>query len=273
MLTDRPVNASEGRSMCEILGITSERPYNANSLLSVFYTHSQANKDGWGLAVFHGRGVSMEKEPVKALDSIYLKHRLSREVLSRNLVAHIRRATVGQTEYANCHPFVWDDESGRTWTFIHNGTIFIPGCTCNYATRQEGSTDSERLLLYIIDRCNELIREHGAEFMEVPENRFRLIEDIIEEMSNGNKLNLILYDSEYMYVHTNSPGTLHMIHRDGSYIFATKPVSMEDLPDPEWKQVPVNRLLVYRNGEHVWSGHPHGNEYDKSKYNYLGLYL
>lgn len=258
--------------MCEILGLTSERLYNANSLLSAFYTHCQTNADGWGLAVFRGRGVSMEKEPVRALDSIYLRHRLSREVLSHNLAAHLRRATVGQVEYANCHPFIWDDDSGRTWTLIHNGTIFNPGGTCNYATRQEGSTDSERMHLYIIDRCNELIRENGTEFMEIPENRFRLIEDIIAEMSCGNKLNLILYDSEYMYVHTNSPGTLHMVHKDGVYIFATRPVSSDDITDAEWKLAPMNRLLVYRNGEHVWSGHPHSNVFDESMYDFISVY-
>lgn len=214
----------------------------------------------------------MEKEPVKAMDSTYLRHRLSREVTSRNLVAHLRRATVGQTEYANCHPFIWDDDSGRTWTLIHNGTIFDPGGTCNYAKCQEGSTDSERLHLYIIDRCNKLIRDHGEEFMEKPENRFRLIEDIIAEMSHSNKLNIILYDSEYMYVHTNSPGTLHMVHRDGTYIFATRPVDADGLADAEWKQVPMDRLLVYRNGEHVWTGHLHNNEFDESMYEFISLY-
>ena len=214
----------------------------------------------------------MEKEPVKALDSTYLRYRLSREVSGRNIIAHLRRATVGQAEYANCHPFIWDDDSGRTWTLIHNGTIFDPGGTCNYATRQEGNTDSERLHLYIIDRCNELIREHGPEFMEIPENRFRLIEDIIAEMSDGNKLNLILYDSEYMYVHTNSPGTLHMVRRNGLNIFATRPVCPEGITDPEWKQVPMNRLLVYRDGEHVWTGHPHENTFDESKYDFISLY-
>lgn len=207
-----------------------------------------------------------------ALDSTYLRHRLSREVTSRNLVAHLRRATVGQADYANCHPFIWDDDSGRTWTLIHNGTIFNPGGTCNYATRQEGSTDSERLHLYIIDRCNELIRERGKDFMEIPENRFRLIEDIIAEMTQGNKLNLILYDSEYMYVHTNSPGTLHMVHRGGTYIFATKPVSSVYLDDADWEQVPMNQLLVFRNGEHVWSGRPHENEFDERMYEFISLY-
>lgn len=206
----------------------------------------------------------MEKEPVKALDSTYLRHRLSGTISGRNLAAHIRKASVGLIQYANCHPFIWNDDSGRTWTLIHNGTLYDPGSTRNYAEKQEGSTDSERLLLYIIDRCNELIRDCGVEAFGIPENRFRLIEDIISEMSRGNKLNLILYDSEYMYVHTNKPGTLYVNHGNGVYIFATRPVIAEGLSDPDWVPAAMNQLLVYRNGEHVWSGHPHENVFDRA---------
>lgn len=258
--------------MCELLGVTSDRSYNANSLLQGFFAHSQTNTDGWGLAVFRGRGVSMEKEPVKALDSTYLWQRLSREVTSRNIFAHVRRATVGRAEYANCHPFIWDDDSGRTWTLMHNGTIFEPGGTCNYGSRQEGSTDSERLNLYIIDRCNEMIRAHGREYMEVPENRFRLMDKIVNEMSHGNKLNILVYDSEYMYVHSNSSGTLHRTGRDGTWIFATRPVITEELADTEWEQVPLDQLHVFKDGRHVWSGKRHENEFDESQYDFISLY-
>ena len=258
--------------MCELLGITSERPYNANSILSVFYTHSRDNEDGWGLAVFHRKGVSMEKEPVKALNSAYLRQRLSREVTSRNLFAHVRKATIGQMEYANCHPFIWDDDSGRTWTLVHNGTIFEPGGSGGYSAMQEGTTDSEKFLIYIVERSNELIRTRGEGYMDIPSNRFLMMEDIIAEMSRGNKLNILLFDEEYMYVHTNSLGTLHMAERDGVRFFATKPLYSEELTDIEWEQVPMYRLLVYKDGEHVWSGHPHSNDFDDSEHDYSSLH-
>ena len=37
---------------------------------------------------------------------------------------HIRLATVGSRDYENCHPFVREDNYGRHWTLIHNGTMF-----------------------------------------------------------------------------------------------------------------------------------------------------
>lgn len=110
--------------MCELFGLCAAEKYRVNELLDVFFHHSTEHKHGWGLAVFYGKGVSMEKEPVRALDSLYLRQRMTREIAGTNLLAHIRLATIGRIEYANCHPFIWDDNSGRTWTMIHNGTLF-----------------------------------------------------------------------------------------------------------------------------------------------------
>lgn len=255
--------------MCELLGVTAREPYDANPLLERFYEHSSTNKDGWGLAVFRGRGVSLEKEPVKASDSRYLRQRLSRGVESRNLFAHIRRATVGHVEYANCHPFIWDDESGRTWTMMHNGTLFQSGGTYRYSANQEGTTDSERLLLYIVGRINDLIRTCGEGYTDDPEVRFHLIECIMAELSRGNKLNVLLYDSEYMYVHSNCRGTLNECMKDGVRIIATMPVF---IPADEWENVKMCTLLVYNDGEQIWEGKTHSNEFDEKDYDLTSLY-
>ena len=66
-------------------------------------------------------------------------------------MAHIRLATIGDVDYENCHPFVKRDCGGRVWTLIHNGTIFNCPLLDGYVHRQEGSTDSERIFLYLID--------------------------------------------------------------------------------------------------------------------------
>ena len=85
--------------MCELFGISAGKQVTANEWLRAFYDRSNEQKDGWGLAVFRGSAVSMEKEPVKASDSAYLKQRLSRNIKAETLFAHIRRATIGQIEY------------------------------------------------------------------------------------------------------------------------------------------------------------------------------
>ena len=70
---------------------------------------------------------------------------------SLNVIAHIRRATVGSRALENTHPFqreMW----GRYWTFAHNGTLkeFRPPLEGRY--RPVGATDSERAFCYLLER-------------------------------------------------------------------------------------------------------------------------
>ncbi len=110
--------------MCEIFGITSKNKIQADYMLNKFFSHSVEHQHGWGIAIFDGFSVSVEREPVRAIDSVYLKNRLTGDFLVDKMMAHIRRATSGLAEYNNTHPFVKADESGRKWTLVHNGHIF-----------------------------------------------------------------------------------------------------------------------------------------------------
>ena len=251
--------------MCELLGITSKKPFSATALLESFYQHSVAHPHGWGLAVFFRGGVSVEKEPERAIDSRYLRNRLKRGVECSGLFAHIRYATVGRIESANCHPFVWDDRSGRTWTLVHNGTLFESGPTSAFRDRQEGSTDSERLLLYIVSRMERVQAKRGAP--PDAQLRFRIMDEIIHELAPDNKLNLMICDGEYQYYHTNCPGTLYQWQDSEKTLFATVPTLYKD-----WTTAERNRLLVYRQGERVWSGTPHGWDFREEEHDMSSLF-
>lgn len=240
--------------MCELFGVCAAENIRANELLDAFFHHSNVHKDGWGLAVFRGNAVTLEKEPEKAISSTYLKHRMSQPIIGSNMLAHIRYATMGRIEYANCHPFVWDDSSGRTWTLIHNGTIFEGDLLAPFVSMQEGTTDSERILLYIVSRMNEFIKETGR--APKVEERFAILDHITVDLSQGNKLNMILYDGEYMYVHTNCREGLHQWHKPGKYLFVTKPIVHGD-----WKAVGMNQLRAYRAGHEIFSGTVHPYEF------------
>ena len=84
------------------------------------------------------------------------------------------------------------------------------------------------------------------------------VEELMEELSRENKLNLLLHDGEYLYVHANKENTMYHKRDGGGLLFATVP-----LDDGFWEPVPFTRLLVYRAGEEVFAGEPHGNEYVK----------
>ncbi len=251
--------------MCELFGICAAEPFVVNDLLQAFYGHSRVHKHGWGLAIFRGAGVSMEKEPVKADDSVYLRHRLTQTIEEANLFAHIRYATIGRIEYANCHPFLQDDESGRTWTMIHNGTLFEGGKLAPFLDVQKGTTDSERLLLYIVHCMDEAIREAGRPLRDA--ERLRRMDEIIVDLSYGNKMNMLLYDGEIMYVHTNSEGTLHCREGSRRVIISTAPLLTDG-----WKPVPMDQLQAYRQGERIFQGTYHGNDFRYEDHDWSTLY-
>ena len=166
----------------------------------------------------------------------------------------------------NTHPFTKRDESGRTWVLVHNGTIFESPILSAYQYNQHGNTDSERILLYIVDHVN---KHYFNEMNSFDANdRIRLIDQLVMRIAPENKVNIMLYDGDYFYVHKNEEGTLFRSERAGSVIFSTHPLSLEG-----WEEVPQNQLLVYKDGELVYEGERHEYSYvhddEKMKLMYL----
>ncbi|MCH5265412.1 MAG: class II glutamine amidotransferase [Lachnospiraceae bacterium] len=251
--------------MCELFGFSSKKKFPINEYLKEFYSHSDEHPHGWGLVRLEGNEAFIEKEPVKASESTYLKERLKAPIESRNVFAHIRYATIGNVDYRNCHPYTRKDSTGRRWTQVHNGTIFDYGQLDSYFKLQEGDTDSERILMYLVDKINGKMEELGRK----PKARecFSLLDGIISDMAKGNKLNMMLYDGEYMYIHTNYKNSLYYLEKDGSVLFSTQPLSTEN-----WKPVPFTTLLVYCDGKLVFTGTNHGNEYIDNEENLKLIY-
>lgn len=240
--------------MCELLGMSAAREVDVTDLLRKFYAHSERHPNGWGLAVRRGGQIEIDKEPVKAARSRRLSEILEGGVQTDLVLAHIRYATVGGEAYENSHPFKARDSSGREWTLIHNGTIFNYSLLSPFQYEQEGRTDSERILLYLMHMINSRQRMLDGP-MSVLE-RLGLIQAILRDMARGNKLNLILYDGELMYVHTNYAASLYVLQRDGAAFFSTVP-----LTDEAWESVPFTTLCAYRNGRCYFQGDTHGGEY------------
>lgn len=250
--------------MCELFGSCSEHPLVLNDYLKGFYSHSPQHPNGWGLALLDGDEAHIEKEPLQAGKSRYLQERLSVPVQGRMVLAHIRYATIGNVEYRNCHPFTGKDCSGRRWTLIHNGTIFEYEPLNGMAARQSGDTDSERILLYLLEQMDREIQNNGAPGAA---RRFHLLDEIICQMASGNKLNLIFSDGEYAYVHTNYANSLYQLHGKGQAVFSTQPLGGNG-----WVPVPMTTLLAYKNGRLVFTGTNHGETFIDSEENMKYIY-
>ena len=251
--------------MCELFGMNAEENCQMNEYLKEFFSHSNAHPHGWGLACMEQNQTQIEKEPIQASKSNYLKERLTVPVVAKNAVAHIRYATIGNVEYRNCHPYTMKDREGRSWTLVHNGTIFDYQPLNCYVKLQQGDTDSERILLYLVDEINR--REKQLQRRLNEEERFRLLDSIVVEMSKGNKLNLLIYDGELFYVHTNYANSLYELDKENQVLFSTIPLGKE-----EWHPVTFTTLLAYHQGRRVFTGTNHGNEYKNSEENMKYLY-
>lgn len=252
--------------MCEIFAVSASKTLHLNPYLDEFFLHSIEHPNGWGIAMLDGHNVSIEKEPVMAMRSRYLKERMRAAIYAKTCIAHIRYATIGKEDYNNCHPFTGVDNSGRRWTLAHNGTIFNYPPLESYSSKQVGETDSERILLYLLDCVNGFQNAVGHALG--PQERLSLVDSYIVNLAPDNKLNLVIYDGELLYVHTNYPSSLFCLNKDGALFFATEPLSKEN-----WEQLPMTQLLVYREGECVYQGTEHRQVYVEDAENVRLLYL
>lgn len=241
--------------MCELFGVSSGKKLILNELLSEFFSHGREHPNGWGMAFFYGNAVSLEKQPEASHKSAYLRHRLQAKIEADKMVAHIRLATRGSINYENTHPFVMRDNCNRTWTLIHNGTIFDCDVLNPFTSRQQGQTDSERILAYIVSRMNTETEQQMLSQRE----RFMLVDRILCEITPENKVNLIVYDGELMYVHTNYKNSLYRCQKGEAAVISTKALDYR-----AWEELPLNTLVAYRDGKLIYTGTNHGNEYVES---------
>lgn len=141
----------------------------------------------------------------------------------------------------NCHPFVGRDNRGRVWTLAHNGTVFRGDALGPYFAAQEGRTDSERLLLLLLDRVGA--RQDALGRALGPEERFAEFAVLAHELSPGNKLNLLVYDGEALYAHANAAGSLHLREDpSGAAVLSTRPLGSGD----GWEPLPLCTPVAYR---------------------------
>lgn len=251
--------------MCELFGVTADSKLGLNELLQEFFSHGAEHPNGWGMAFFHGNAASLEKQPEGAHKSGYLEKRLASRVEASHMIAHIRLATKGNVSYENTHPFVMRDVSGRTWTLAHNGTIFECDRLSPFAHSQQGQTDSERILLYIVSRMNLALEKKGELSHQ---ERFALMDEILCEITPENKVNLLLFDGELMYVHTNYQNSLCRRRIGKASVLSTRPLGRHP-----WEKVPLDTLIAYRDGEQIYTGTDHKNEFFETEEKMRLLFL
>ena len=118
-----------------------------------------------------------------------------------------------------------------------------------------GDTDSERILLYIIDKVNEF--EKAKKAPSTIKERFNLLTELIADLSKNNKLNLIFYDGDLTYIHSNMRDSLYYLKNDEEFLVASTPLT----DDENWKSVELNKLFGLIDGKIIFESEEHDNEF------------
>lgn len=178
------------------------------------------HKDGWGIAFFEGSGVRHFVDHQAAIDSPLadlLKHY---PIKSKNVIAHIRKATQGPVTLENCHPFVrecW----GRYWVCAHNGDLQAFAPVLDGAFHPVGNTDSERAFCYLMQRIRRRFGEHMPELPPLA----AYLRKLCAEIAQHGSFNMMLSNGEALFVHCSTK--LHYLVRQ--YPFATAALADEDV--------------------------------------------
>ena len=76
------------------------------------------------------------------------------------------------------------------------------------------------------------------------------------DLSPGNKLNLLIYDGQLLYAHTNYAGSLYRRRTEDGVLILTRPLARG-----QWEPMPFTTLVAYQDGQLVFTGTNHGGEY------------
>jgi len=209
--------------MCQLLGMNANTPTDVMFSFTGLATRAVEHKDGFGIAFFEDRGLRHFIDRESALHSPVAEMVKRYPIKSDVVIAHVRKATVGEVALQNCHPFVrelW----GRYWVFAHNGDLklgvggFQP--RLHGAFRPVGSTDSELAFCWLMQ---ELAKAH-ASVPSIDELSCTLRELLPHPAAHGT-FNMLLSNGQALWAH----GTTKLWSVERRHPFTSTCLADEDL--------------------------------------------
>ena len=253
--------------MCQLLGMNCNTPTDIVFSFEGFRRRgglTDHHADGFGIGFFEGKGVRLFHDDKPSADSPVADLVKAYQIKSENVIAHIRKATQGQTSLANTHPFM-REMWGEYWLFAHNGHLksFFPAQGGFY--RAVGNTDSERAFCYILEQLR-------SRFPERPDEAalFAALAELTAEIRQYGLFNFMLSNGDYLFAHASTLlhyivrkapfGEAHLLDDDVKVDFAAvttphdKVAVIATLPltvNEQWLQLAVNELVMFHEGDIV----------------------
>lgn len=225
--------------MCQLLGMNCATPTDITFSFRGFSQRAgitSDHSDGFGIAFFEDKACRLFVDNQSAVESPIAELVRNYPIKSRNVIAHIRKATQGKITLENSHPFIrelW----GRHWIFAHNGDLhhFDPALSGHFTP--VGNTDSEQAFCYLLD---QMVLKFG--FVEPSlEQLFELLTEISPKIAEHGTFNFCLSNGQALFSYATTK--LHWLVRE----YPFKPAQLIDIDvEVDFSQVttPEDRVAV-----------------------------
>lgn len=188
--------------MCQLLGMNCNVPTDICFSFTGFQARggvTDEHTDGWGISFFEGRGVRQFLDPEASAHSAIADFVRTYPIKSKNVIAHIRKATQGEVKLENTHPFIrelW----GRNWSFAHNGDLknFSPELTGQFLPI--GNTDSESAFCYILQELKSAFGRGCPSLQDLSEK----MHELTLELGKLGIFNFLLSNGEFLLAHCST---------------------------------------------------------------------
>lgn len=189
--------------MCELLGLSSLKETTINLSLSILAQRGEnpnLHGDGWGIAFHEGNDVRLIKDAGPAKDSEWVEFVKGQDIHAHDIIAHIRKSTVGKVNYSNTHPFI-RELRGTVHSFAHNGTL--AGLTEDPDLRLGnfrpiGDTDSEYAFCLLLERLIPLWTRGTIPPLQ---ERLKVLREFSDELRKKGPLNFLYSDGDAFFAH------------------------------------------------------------------------
>ena len=217
--------------------------------------------NGWGMAIYRNQKLYIERQARAAIEDEGFRRAAAR-AYSDNVLAHVRRATVGRVALENTHPFCHGP-----WAFVHNGTLpdfndlrpkLLATMTPGHQAAIQGETDSEHIFHTILSMHEAM---PARSLLETLRASLGQIVAWCQEIDSAARigLNMLLTDGTRL-VGSRWGRTLYYVERSGvhdceicgfphirhdsrhSYravVIASEPISHEP-----WREVPERSIFT-----------------------------
>ena len=254
--------------MCQLLGMNCNVPTDICFSFEGFHVRgglTDHHRDGFGIAFFEGQGCRVFLDSKASTESPVAELVRRYPIHSKNVIAHIRKATQGVVELQNCHPFqreLW----GRYWIFAHNGNLenFQPEGLAFF--QPVGQTDSARAFCHLLER----LRLAFPQGCPAPDAIHGFLQGIVAEIAAHGLFNFLLSNGDFLIAHCSNNlhylvrqapfGDAHLVDQDITMDFSqvtgqndkVAVIASFPLTDNEaWTPMVPGQLLMFREGELV----------------------